>query len=404
MGRHKSRHPERTRLIIRTDEDLIAGAIRFLQSNKGILFKQKNISKEIGVASSRYVHFKQMLKNLVEEGKIESPRNGWFRIPDETRLSEGIISFSRRGFAFVKTTANEEIFIGAGKSANALHLDRVLIERFKHSGGLRPEGQVLKVLTRGQKTMLGILKRQSGRWLVTPEYPAAVTEIQLREIKSGLREGQLVEIENIEWENARQTPQADLKQIIGFPEAPEDDMKIVMKMYRLSEHFPLKVLKEADQIGAGGLESGARLDLRDWEIFTIDPPDAKDFDDAVSLAKLPDGNWRLGVHIADVSHYVTAGSALDREARRRGTSVYLGESVVPMLPERISNELCSLKPAEDRLTFSALITLDRDGQVGEYSFHPASSARLDASVMRRFRRFLTDGTERIRLPWKICAS
>jgi len=379
MGRHKTKHPARRSVTIRSDEELITRAVRFLQQHKGVPYKQKQIAKEIGVATSRYVRFKQILKRLSEDGQIESPRTGWFRVPDETRLLQGVISFSGRGFAFVKTDSGEEIFIGTEQTANALHLDRVVIEKYSRTTRLRPEGKVIKVVARGQKTFLGTLKRKNNRWIVLPEHPAAVAEIDLIEPEGGLKEGQLVEIESIEWNDPRQRPRAVLKQIIGFPDDPHDDLNIVMKMFRLSDRFPVKVLQEADQIRSGDFSAGGRLDLRRKEIFTIDPPDAKDFDDSISLEKSPDGHWLLGVHIADVSHFVIAGSSLDREARRRGTSVYLGESVIPMLPERISNELGSLRPDEDRLTFSALMTLDDSGAVLNYSIVP--------SIIRSVKRF-----------------
>jgi ribonuclease R len=387
MSRHKTRHPARQGLTIRTDEAIISRTVQFLQNHPGVPFKQKSIAREIGVSTAKYVRFKQILKNLSEAGQIESPRTSWYRVPDKTRLLEGIISFSGRGFAFVNTDSGEEIFIGAGQAANALHLDRVVIEKFSHSSGARPEGQVIKILQRGQKTVLGTLKRKNNRWIVIPEYPSAVTEIDIIEPEGGLKEGLLVEISNIEWESPRQRPRANLKQVIGSPENPQDDLQIVLKMYRLSPDFPVRVVRETEEIRSLKGTGEGRLDLRGKEIFTIDPPDAKDFDDAVSLEENPDGLWLLGIHIADVSHFVQTGSALDREARRRGTSVYLGDSVVPMLPEQISNDLCSLKPNEERLTFSAFIKIENTGKVVDYSFAP--------SIIRSVKRFSYEEAQNI---------
>jgi len=371
MTKRKTNHPLKRPANLRSDDKIIEQTIMFLKKHKGVLYKQKKIAQEISVSSSKYIRFKQILKQLAMEGKIENPRAGWFRIPDETRQLEGKISFSGRGFAFVKTESGEEIFIGAEYTANALHLDQVLIEKFSHSTGLRPEGKVLKVLARGQKTILGTLRRKNKRWIVIPEFPAAVAEIDLTEPKGSLKEDQLVEIQDIEWKNARLHPHAVLKQVIGFPEDPQDDFKIVSKMYRLSDSFPLKALQEAEQLANEKFELKTRLDLREKLIFTIDPPDAKDYDDAISLEKSTEDTWLLGVHIADVSHYVRSRSVLDREARRRGTSVYLGENVISMLPSILSDDVCSLKPGEDRLTFSVFLTVDAEGIVQDSSFTPS---------------------------------
>ncbi|MBP9004793.1 MAG: ribonuclease R [Candidatus Marinimicrobia bacterium] len=387
MGKHKNNSPKPKSVKARTDTQIIERIIQFLQRNKGNIYKQKKIAKEVGISSNKYVRFKQILKELAIEGEIENPRSGWYRIPDKARFVEGIISFSGRGFAFVNTDAGEEIFVGADNTANALHLDRVLIEKLRYSNGIRPEGKVVKVLNRGQKSIIGTMKRKNKHWVVIPEHPAAVEEIELIGPEKGLREGQLVEIQDIEWSNARLRPRATLKQILGFPENPQDDLIIVKKMYRLSDRFPTKAWQEAERLGNQKIKADNRLDLRDKFIFTIDPPDAKDYDDAVSLEKSPDGNWLLGVHIADVSHYVTPGSVLDREARRRGTSIYLGENVIPMLPPPISDELCSLKPGEDRLAFSVILTLNGAGAVVRYSFAP--------SIIRSFRRFSYEEVQEI---------
>lgn len=387
MKKQKSKFSAKKPVRLRTQEMVVEHTLRFLKMHKGIFYKQKKIAQEIGVSKTAYVRFKQILKQLATEGRVESLRAGLFRIPDETRLMEGTISFSGRGFAFVKTVTDEEIFIGTMHTANALHLDRVLIEKFSHRNGLRPEGKVVKVIARAQKTIMGTLKRNNKRWAVIPEFPTAVAEIDLIDPKGALKEGQLVEIQDIEWNDARRRPRATLKQIIGFPEDPQDDLKIVSKMYHLSDRFSAKVLEEAEQLATVGVKADGRLDLRNKLIFTIDPPDAKDFDDAISLEKTSDGNWQLGVHIADVSHYVNPGSALDREARRRGTSVYLGENVIPMLPPRLSDDLCSLRPGEERLTFSVFLIINNDGAVQNCSLMP--------SIIRSLNRFSYEEVQEI---------
>jgi len=379
MKTHNSKTSLKKKTTPRSEETIETLVLQFLNRHKGMPFKQKKIAREIGITSDNYVHFKQIMKMLTDQQKIEKYEHSLFRVPDDSRLIEGVISFSGRGFAFVKTDSGDEIFISADGTSNALHLDRVLIEKYTHSRGLRPEGKVVKIIARSERQILGTLQRKNDRWIVLPAYPAAVAEIDLVEASGGLKEGQLVELENIEWDDTRVRPRATLKNILGFPENPQDDLNIVVKMFRLSDRFAVKVLQEAEELPEVSSSAKGRLDLRQKEIFTIDPPDAKDFDDAVSLEKTGDGRWLLGVHIADVSHFVRPGSALDRDARHRGTSVYLGENVIPMLPERVSNELCSLKPKVDRLAFSVLMTLNEAGIIQEYSFAE--------SIIRSVQRF-----------------
>ncbi len=355
--------------------------IDFLKKNKGISFKQKKISRNILVPSSQYQLFKRVVRQLSEEGKIERGRRNTYRIPDLSKNVIGVISFSGKGFGFVSTEDGEEIFIGAYDAAPAFNHDKVLVEIYKKQTGKRPEGKVIKVLKRSNEPIFGTLEKKQSRWIVIPESPTPPVNIVVIGGFKSIREGQMVELTNLQWDNPRILPRGKIKQILGVPDDPRDDIVILKKMFRLPDDFPKKVNDEVEhlQFPDFSKELGYRLDFRDKEIFTIDPERARDYDDAVSLEEDDDGNWVLGVHIADVSHYVEPATAVDHEARKRGTSVYFYEGVIPMLPEYLSNELCCLQPDKDKLSLSLMITISENGDILDFDVAP--------SVIRSKKRF-----------------
>lgn len=355
--------------------------IQFLRKNKGVYFKQKKIAQALKISAAAYPGFKQQLRRIAAASKIERGRKNTYRLPDRSRNVAGQISFSTKGFAFVTTQEGEEIFIGAYDTGTAFQGDTVLIEKYKKQTGPNLEGKVLKILARSAEPLYGTLKAERYRWIVIPESPAPPVVIVIPDPLPQAKTGLMVEVTNIEWDNVRQNPNGEIKQILGSPEDPRDDVPIIKRMFRVRDAFPKAVNREIADTGKSfsRREISRREDLRRETIFTIDPPSAQDFDDAVSLRKNPKGGWRLGVHIADVSHFVPAGSALDREARRRGTSIYLGNNVIPMLPPEISNDLCSLEPHKDRLALSVHMDIDPEGNLQAYHFRP--------SVIRSVRRF-----------------
>ncbi len=346
--------------------------IDFLKKNKGISFKQKKISKNILIPSSQYQLFKRVIRRLSEEGKIERGKRNTYRIPDLSKNVTGVISFSGKGFGFVTTKDGEEIFIGAYDAAPAFNHDKVLVEIYKKQTGKRPEGKVLKVLKRSNEPIFGTLEKKQSRWIVIPESPTPPVNIVVIGGFKNICEGQMVELTNLQWDSPRTLPGGEIKQILGIPDDPRDDIVILKKMFRLPDDFPKKVTNEVQHLQLPDLsrELKYRLDFRDKEIFTIDPERAMDYDDAISLEEDDDGNKVLGVHIADVSHYVEPGTAVDCEARKRGTSVYFYEGVVPMLPKYLSNELCCLQPDKDKLTLSLIITISESGDVLDFNVAP----------------------------------
>lgn len=365
--------------------DLATRVVQLLKKQSGTSLKQKRLAKLLNIQPEDYQDFKQLLKELAAQGLIVRHGSAYL-VPNQKQRVEGRIAFTNAGFALVSTSDGREIYIAPGNSGIALPNDLVLVEIFKTKSGWRSEGKVNEVLQRATEPLRGIVKLVNGNWYVVLAENAPRVNVRLKKVVPGLRPQQLVLIGNIEWSNPREEPCAEIKEILGVPTNPADDFIILLKTYNLNQQFPPRVREEVARLETDCRFDG-RLDLRKQEIFTIDPPTAKDYDDAVSLNRLEDGKWLLGVHIADVSHYVPAGGATDKEARRRGTSIYCGNEVVPMLPPELSEQLCSLQPGKDKLTFSVLMTLDDNGNLLKAEFHP--------SVINSQRRFTYEEVQAI---------
>jgi len=354
------------------NKDLRKEVIHFLKSQKGRTFKQKALSRKLNISNDEYTEFKQLLRDLSDEGKIQRYRKGQYGYPQEKEIVEGKLVITSKGFGFVLQDDDPDIFISYDNLDNAIDGDTVQVLIFKKSFGKNPEGKVLEVLERATENIVGVFKETKNGGLVYPEddrlkSPIFIPKSDLESFKSGKapKNGQVVVANLEDWSDPRNNPQGRITEVLGDPEMPKMDLKIVAKSKDLDLEFPDAVKNEAKHIKEVDWEKEIkrRLDLRDELCITIDPEDAKDFDDAVSLKQLGNGRFELGVHIADVSHYVQQGTAIDKEAWQRGTSVYFVQHVIPMLPERLSNELCSLRPNEDKLAYSVIMELDSSGQV-----------------------------------------
>src|SRR5438093_942284 len=275
-------------------------------------------------------------------------------------------------------------------TSTALHGDRVLVRRDVKAKGFRPErveqetGVVIRVLERNRTQIVGTLQQGRRFLYVIPDDPRLPHDIYVpppRDVGRPANVGNKVVVELQEWESRHTNPEGEIIEVLGPPDAEGVDMLSVLRQYQLRLHFPKNVLQEARAIGmeVTAHELAGREDCRRQQVITIDPDDAKDFDDAICLQPVSQDRWKLWVHIADVSHYVKPGSALDVEARKRGNSTYLVDRVIPMLPETLSNELCSLKPNVDRLTKCVEFLLSNEGQV--------LSTRFYAAVIHSQRRF-----------------
>jgi len=272
---------------------------------------------------------------------------------------EGNIKITRSGAGFVDISNNESIRIESGRLKTALNRDKVVVS-------IEGNPEVLKVLERAKKQFTGTAEQENGKWFVIPDDKKIHLDFFIP--KSGaekLEPNKKVLVELVKWDNPEINPEAKVLEIIGEKGENETEMQSILLNRGIDFSFPENVEKEAKEINRkiNQEEMGKRKDLRGSPTFTIDPVGGKDFDDAISFKKLSNGNYEIGVHIADVSHYVRSDTALDEEARERGFSVYLVDRTIPMLPEILSNDVCSLNPNEDKLVFSIVFEFDKNMKI-----------------------------------------
>jgi ribonuclease R len=323
------------------------------------------------------------VRHLLAAGSIVRIKGDKLCEPAEADLVTGRISFRQNGSALVIPLAETggparpALFIAAEDTGVALHGDKVvarLVPGSRRDDG-RSTGCVIRIIERARETIVGNLQRSRHMFLVVPDDPRFVHDIIVSDpVKSKLSPppaiGDKVVVRLFEWKQRNVNPEGEIVSRLGRTHEPRAELLGVYEKFDLSPSFPAEVEREASALPdrVRPAEITGRLDYRDIPTFTIDPDDAKDFDDALSIEELPGGDLRVGVHIADVSSYVRSGTALDREAQRRGNSTYLVGTVVPMLPEKLSNGLCSLVEAEDRLTKAALLTFAKNGRLKETAF------------------------------------
>jgi len=349
-----------------------------------------DIARELGLTGTQRNALRKTLRELERAGEIARIRRNRYVLPAEAELVTGKLSIHPAGYGFLipETPGQPDIFIAAENIGTAMHSDRVVArisrdapyDRIKG----RREGRVIRILERAHDTIVGTLQRSRNFYYVVPDDPRFVHDIYVRgDTDKGLSTraslGDKVVVRLEPWESRHVNPEGEIIEVLGPATAPGIDMLSIIRKFHLPAEFPKDVLNQAERISEeiGSRQVEGREDLREEFIVTIDPDDARDFDDAIHVDKTKSG-WRLGVHIADVAAYVEPGSALDREARRRGNSVYLPDRVIPMLPERLSNGVCSLNPGVDRLTHSVFINFDKNGV--------AKSARFARSVIRSAHR------------------
>jgi ribonuclease R len=346
----------------------------------------------------------EILHALRQEGIVRVDDDGRFRYVSEKRKKVGtppklvgILRVSRRGTGSVTPESSDEpIAIAQRSMRTAMHGDTVAIVPFarKYSGarsgtgGL--QGEVVEVLKRANERIVGRLGRAGHFFVVEPDDARIHRDVYVDTAEaSKARLGDKVIVRLVPWEDEHLNPEGTIEEVLGPSGDPHVEVMSVAREFGLPLGFPTDVIDETDRFpkSISKEDLQGRLDYRDRRCFTIDPVDAKDFDDAISFERLANGTIRLGVHIADVSHYVREGSALDTEALQRGTSVYLVNEVIPMLPERLSNDLCSLKPKEDRLTYSVMMDLNDNGTVEEYE--------IRKSIIHSARRFTYEEVQKI---------
>lgn len=345
--------------------------------------KAPEIHEQLRLPASAQNELQQTLKDLERSGRIARIKGKRYILPDEADLVAGRIQITKggRGFLLPDEAGRGEVAVSARETGTAMNDDRVLVRLDRRPRGKRRSddkdtGSVVRVLERRRTQIVGTLQKSKQFLCVIPDDPRLREDIYVPEPKDTgrpARIGDKVVVELTGWESSHLNPEGVITEVLGPPDAEGVDMLAVLRQYALPLRFPRKVLQEAKQIGTEvrDEEIKGRTDCRSHNVITIDPADAKDFDDAFHLAPARGGRWKLWVHIADVSHYVKPDSELDREAHRRGNSTYLVDRVIPMLPEALSNELCSLKPQVDRLSKCVEFLIDDNGKVLRSKFYEA---------------------------------
>jgi ribonuclease R len=341
--------------------------VNYFKNQEGKLVFRNKLIKDLKIHKKDLSAFNSLVEELKKTNQIQANTKNTFRFNKKSSEHyKGRIQVTKSGAGFIKSEDFEdEFYVRFSDLANALNGDLVAFE-ISSRKKRREEAVVIDVLERKQTQFVGTIETNSKfAFVKVDDHKIHVDFFIPKKFIGPSKDGQKVVIELLHWAADERRPEAKVIEILGFPDEPGVDVQSVFKSYNINEHFEKEILDELSQISEKIPKSELkyRLDLRDKDIFTIDPVDAKDFDDAVSLEKLNNGNYLLGVHIADVSHYVQEATLLDKEALKRGCSVYLVDRVIPMLPERLSNDLCSLVPHQDRMTYSAIMELDKDSLI-----------------------------------------
>ena len=353
--------------------------------------KLKEFAFVLEVPKEDREELRQVLQALVDEGTVELTARGKYVKPSNRR-AEGIFTRNQRGFGFVTVEGEpQDIFIPAEYVNGACHKDLVRVKVTKGaSGGRRPEGLVEKILDRGYKTIVGLFDESRNFGFVIPDDSKFGMDIFIpKNRRHGAGNNDKVVVKIKDYGDEKHNPTGEITEVLGALSDPATDVTSILRSFGLPEDFPAIVKKEVRRIPQevdSGMISG-RTDYRGLLTVTIDGEDARDLDDAITLSKTEEGHYRLGVHIADVSEYVKEGSPLDNEALRRGTSVYLTDRVIPMLPKELSNGICSLNEGVDRLALSCVMTFDSRGTVLDHE--------VRESVIRVDRRMTYTGVQAI---------
>lgn len=388
------------------DEERI---LRYLSSHQTHSFSARDLAKKTEVKRHEFKPFRRTLRRLAQQGilteveegiyqwpgapkaprhgkgrekagkaaaappaRSERPRRMAGRAADSGPEVEGILQQYRGGFAFLisKDKSKEDIFVPPGAMGGAMDGDRVVVRVMRAEGQRKAEGQVVRIVERRTKNLVGVFRMEASRARIIPwDHKIQIEPVVSTKNFNGATDGMMVEAEVL---SDSQPPEARVVSLLGFPGEADLDVKIIISKYGLGREFSREVLEVAEDVAViRETDYHGRKDFRDWFTVTIDGEKARDFDDAISVTAFKNGSFLLGVHIADVSNYVSEGSVLDVEAADRGNSVYFPDIVIPMLPEKLSNEICSLNPQVDRLTMSVVAKIEPDGSVTEYHIYPS---------------------------------
>jgi ribonuclease R len=339
-----------------------------------------DIVRQLGLRPDQRRLVRRVLRELVREGKLYQFTGRRYGIIGAPEIVTGTLEIAAKGYGFVRVHSHKEtermadVFIARRNLGTAMHGDTVAVRVVRREGE-KPEGRVVEVLERGRTTLVGQFHYAKRGGVVIPRDQRFGRSVIISQVprRLGVKNGDWVVVKILEWTSGRDPLLGTIVEVLGDEQMAPTDILLVVRDYGVEIEFPDAVIQAARQVATPITpeELTRRQDFRQLRTVTIDPVGAKDFDDALSIEVLENGIYRLGVHIADVSHYVTEGSAVDEEALERGTSIYPVDRVIPMLPDVLSSNMCSLRPDEDRLTLSVIIDVDPNGQVRDYRFYEA---------------------------------
>tara|TARA_Y100000589_G_scaffold155323_1_gene147953 strand:+ start:93556 stop:95727 length:2172 start_codon:yes stop_codon:yes gene_type:complete len=364
----KNKPPKFKRNTKNVKKSLTKKIIEVFNKNHDKSYNYKQISTLLGIKDSQKRKLVlTILLELAHEGILhESPR-GKFKIKADRPYIEGIVDMTARGSAYIiSPDIDDDVFISPKNLNHALNGDKVKVYLYARRPNSKPEGEVVEILERNKNEFVGVIEKSAHFAFLVPDDQKMPVDIFIpKEKLNGAKDGDKAIVRIIDWPKDATSPFGEVIEVLGKPGDNDTEAHAILIEYGLPYRFPDKILKEAEELNVeiSEEEIKRRRDMRDITTFTIDPIDAKDFDDALSVRTLPNGNIEIGIHIADVSHYVKEGSNIDKEAFKRATSVYLADRVVPMLPEVLSNFACSLRPNEDKLTYSAVFEMDKQAKV-----------------------------------------
>lgn len=349
--------------------EITKGIFTVLEKEPTKSFNYKQIAAKIGITDAHDRNaLIQRLAQLKEKKRIEESERGNYKVLANSKTyHEGMVDITGKGNAYIVIEGmDDDVFIPSNKINKAFHKDKVQVFVYPRRNGKKLEGDIIKVLERHKNTFVGIVDMQKTFAFVRPTDFRMYTDIFVSKDKlKDAEDGDKVLVEMSEWPDGVDSPFGEITEVLGKPGEHNTEIHSILAQYGLPYEFPVEVQHFADGLDTGikPEEIANRRDMREVLTFTIDPKDAKDFDDALSFKTLENGNFEIGIHIADVSHYLKEDTILDDEAYDRATSVYLVDRVVPMLPEVLSNNACSLRPNEEKYTFSAIFELDSKAQI-----------------------------------------
>lgn len=371
--------------------DFKAAVMAFFNTEKGRSFNYKQIAHAVGAQTMPQ---KQLVFGLLNELTADDVINeivpGKFKLNDRGIYVEGVFERRRNGKNHVRLADADPIFIAERNALRAMNGDKVRIQMYAKRKNRDPEGEVIEILEKVPQTFVGTLDIQRGYAFLLTDNKILANDIFIPKDKlKGGKDGEKALVRIIDWPERAKNPYGEVIDVLGVAGENNTEIHAILAEFGLPYAYPDAVEKAADRIPdeIDPKELEQREDFRKVTTFTIDPKDAKDFDDALSIRKLQNGNWEIGVHIADVTYYVKPESVIDREAESRATSVYLVDRVVPMLPERLCNQICSLRPDEDKLCFSAIFELNDKAEV--------KHSHIARTVIRSDRRFTYEEAQQV---------